>query len=180
MRFTGKLTTWHGDRAFGFITPDGGGQEIFVHVSELPRGRAPVVGQAYEFEVALNPQGKKKAVGVYAHVAQQSSRATKDRTRARRSDAQPGFLSLVSVVLVLCGVAFGVYRYQMVRTGFESKPSASTVFKCDGRKYCSQMGSCKEAKYFLNNCPGVQMDGDHDGIPCEQDLCNGLFDSLLR
>jgi hypothetical protein len=44
-------------------------------------------------------------------------------------------------------------------------------FKCDGRKYCSQMTSCAEAEYFLANCPGVKMDGDHDGIPCEEQHC---------
>ncbi|MCY7319662.1 MAG: excalibur calcium-binding domain-containing protein [Ramlibacter sp.] len=32
----------------------------------------------------------------------------------------------------------------------------------------------------MNNCPGTQMDGDNDGIPCEQDLCNGILDGLLR
>jgi hypothetical protein len=26
--------------------------------------------------------------------------------------------------------------------------------------------------YFLNHCPGVQMDGDHDGTPCEQQWCS--------
>jgi hypothetical protein len=45
------------------------------------------------------------------------------------------------------------------------------TFKCDSRKYCSQMASCSEAKYFLSNCPGVKMDGDGDGIPCEEQLC---------
>lgn len=44
-------------------------------------------------------------------------------------------------------------------------------YKCDGRTHCSQMTSCAEAKYFLANCPGVTMDGDHDGIPCEQQWC---------
>ncbi len=41
-------------------------------------------------------------------------------------------------------------------------------FKCDGRTHCSQMRSYEEAVFFLRNCPGVKMDGNHDGIPCEQ------------
>jgi len=44
-------------------------------------------------------------------------------------------------------------------------------FRCDGRQYCSQMTSCAEAKYFLLNCPGVKMDGDHNGVPCEKQWC---------
>lgn len=44
-------------------------------------------------------------------------------------------------------------------------------FSCDGRKYCSQMTSCAEATYFLSRCPGVQMDGNRDGIPCEAQWC---------
>ncbi len=40
-------------------------------------------------------------------------------------------------------------------------------FKCDGRQYCSQMRSCAEAKFFIENCPNTKMDGDHDGKPCE-------------
>jgi len=44
-------------------------------------------------------------------------------------------------------------------------------FKCDGRQHCNQMTSCKEAKYFINNCPNTKMDGDGDGIPCERQWC---------
>jgi Excalibur calcium-binding domain len=51
-----------------------------------------------------------------------------------------------------------------------STPSSS--FSCDGRKRCTQMKSCAEAKYFLANCPGVKMDGDNDGIPCEEQWCS--------
>lgn len=53
-----------------------------------------------------------------------------------------------------------------------AKPAAQTAaFRCDGRTRCTQMKSCDEAKYFLANCPGVQMDGDGDGIPCEDQHC---------
>ena len=50
------------------------------------------------------------------------------------------------------------------------KPVAAR-FKCDGRKRCSQMTSCAEAKNYLQNCPGMEMDGDDDGIPCESQWC---------
>jgi hypothetical protein len=44
-------------------------------------------------------------------------------------------------------------------------------YRCDGRTRCSQMTSCDEATFFLRNCPGTQMDGDSDGIPCEEQWC---------
>jgi endonuclease YncB( thermonuclease family) len=43
--------------------------------------------------------------------------------------------------------------------------------RCDGRTRCAQMTSCAEATWFLKNCPGVQMDGNHDGVPCERQWC---------
>ncbi len=44
-------------------------------------------------------------------------------------------------------------------------------FQCRGKIYCSEMSSCEEAKFYLRNCPGTKMDGDHDGIPCESQWC---------
>ena len=45
------------------------------------------------------------------------------------------------------------------------------VYRCDGRRYCSQMTSCEEATWFLRHCPGTEMDGDGDGVPCERQWC---------
>ena len=65
MRFSGRLKSWNADRGFGFIEPDGGGQEIFVHVSAVPsRLRPPRLGQAFTFEVELNREGKKRAANL--------------------------------------------------------------------------------------------------------------------
>jgi hypothetical protein len=49
--------------------------------------------------------------------------------------------------------------------------TSSSQFRCDGRTYCSQMTSCAEVTFFLRNCPGVKMDGDSDGVPCELQWC---------
>jgi hypothetical protein len=55
----------------------------------------------------------------------------------------------------------------------ENKPSENnSQYKCDGRTHCSNMTSCAEATYFLQNCPGVEMDGNQDGVPCERQWCN--------
>lgn len=57
----------------------------------------------------------------------------------------------------------------------QAAPAVSPVasFKCDGRQHCSQMTSCEEATFFLNNCPGIKMDnhGNGNGIPCERQWC---------
>ena len=54
----------------------------------------------------------------------------------------------------------------------ESDQPVATSFSCDGRQHCSQMTSCAEATYFIQQCPNTQMDGNHDGVPCEQQWCH--------
>ena len=58
-----------------------------------------------------------------------------------------------------------------VRAAASAATVATSGFRCDGRTHCSQMRSCAEAKFFLANCPGVKMDGNHDGVPCEKQHC---------
>ena len=55
----------------------------------------------------------------------------------------------------------------------QPKTTAVSEFRCDGRTRCTQMTSCVEATFFLHNCPGTEMDGDRDGIPCESQWCGG-------
>jgi cold shock CspA family protein len=67
---------------------------------------------------------------------------------------------------------------ESLNNGGNSRPQAaaakSTGFSCDGRTHCSQMTSCAEATFFLNNCPNVQMDGgSQNGVPCESQWCKG-------
>ena len=50
-------------------------------------------------------------------------------------------------------------------------PSRAATFSCDGRQHCSQMRSCEEAEYFIRHCPNTKMDGDNDGVPCENQFC---------
>lgn len=60
---------------------------------------------------------------------------------------------------------------EVVSPAVETRSDPTIQYRCDGRTYCSQMTSCAEANYFLQNCPGVKMDGNHDGVPCERQWC---------
>lgn len=43
-------------------------------------------------------------------------------------------------------------------------------FTCNAKRYCRQMTSCEEAKFYLNTCGVSSLDGNKDGVPCEA-LC---------
>lgn len=44
-------------------------------------------------------------------------------------------------------------------------------YTCQGKTRCTEMTSCEEAVYYLKHCPGVKIDGDNDGTPCEDQWC---------
>jgi len=82
------------------------------------------------------------------------------------------------VILLLCWYAYSEYRLRAHPSSTETGEATGILdasqgkFACDGRTRCSQMTSCAEATFFLRSCPNTQMDGDNDGIPCEQQWCH--------
>jgi len=59
----GKLVTWKTDKGYGFIKPNDGSQEVFIHVSDIINpNRRPVVGDKITFSIVTNQNGKIKAV----------------------------------------------------------------------------------------------------------------------
>ncbi len=190
MRFEGTLKRWNDEKGFGFIAPAQGGQELFVHVSAFPRdGRRPAESEPISFEVETRPDGKKQAVRVErplppgrrtAVEPKSAEPRSRQHSHARRSRKNPSWIALI--LLVVLG-AWGYSRW--AEQGLAPEPATTALpyvsevpagagaFRCDGRTHCSQMTSCAEAEYFLKQCPGVQMDGNGDGEPCEQQWCTG-------
>lgn len=83
MRFEGTIKSWNDDRGFGFIVPDKGGDEVFVHIKAFARRNArPAVGQYVNFEVELGPQGKKRAKDVQTGRIAVSARAAREERPA--------------------------------------------------------------------------------------------------
>jgi cold shock CspA family protein len=197
MRIEGTLAKWNDDRGFGFIAPTQGGPEVFVHISAFQRGgQRPQLGERLSFEIEITKDGKKRAKNILCPGRSVVSPA-RQREPGRRQK-QGLFGRVVPLILV---AALGVYGYSEYfrrvgpqaaiaaqpssqyfrratpQTPIAAQPSdqdASAPFHCDGRTHCSQMTSCAEATFFLNNCPNVRMDGNHNGVPCEEQWCTSV------
>lgn len=209
-RTDGKLKSWNEERGFGFILATHSGEEIFVHISQFPRGGSrPQIGEALSFEVTQRPDGRKQAVKLVRPQSALSAGAHRSRAlsthRDQRSPVRAGATAIV--ILIFTVLAYGQYsrhqasiakaapsssansfaaparRLQSASTRQAASNNSANAFtaparqwqpaasRCDGRTPCTQMSSCAEANYFLQHCPGVQMDGDGDGVPCEGQWC---------
>ena len=181
----GQLKSWKDDKGFGFIQSNELKQDTFIHISTLKAmSRKPKVGDFIYFEVENQANGKSRAVncrieGVAAKVVQRHKPRMHKNTSVPKS----------KVVLILAVIAIGAFGYQRLglstattpaqHTPDTTTPSGSLLnlafsepnanFSCDGRQHCSQMTSRAEAEYFTKHCPNTKMDGDRDGIPCEND-----------
>ncbi len=52
-RFSGKIKFFDKDRGFGFVTPDLGGRDVFVHVSAVQRAGVPHLDEGMPISYAV-------------------------------------------------------------------------------------------------------------------------------
>lgn len=130
------------------------------------------MGETVTYELGRGKDGKPQAVNVYRQALGKPSTYPRERSEPTRSShvgRSPVNAALVALVLVLAIGALGYSQYQRhwVRPQAAAAilPSPEAVgaepvlagYRCDGRTHCSQM------------------DGNHDGVPCEQQWCTSPF-----
>lgn len=176
MRSHGTLTKWNHDRGFGFITPASGGTELFVHVSAFPRdGRRPTIGEVVSYEIETGPDGKMRAAKIMRPGQKAQPRAARLTEREKKSAG--AIEAVIAVLLIGGGIGYAYTRMHKPEISSPPAPQMTEAqkirasFACENLKTCSQMHSCQEARHYLQTCPKAPMDGDADGIPCEDQLC---------
>ena len=62
---TGTVKFYNSQKGFGFIQPDDGGKDVFVHATALERSGVPALreGQKVSFDTQTDPRSGKVAVG---------------------------------------------------------------------------------------------------------------------
>ena len=76
MRYQGKITSWKDDQGFGFITPENGQKDCFVHIKSFANlQRRPVGNEIVTYELKTDTNGRAQA-GSVAFVGERVPSAT--------------------------------------------------------------------------------------------------------
>ena len=163
--------------------------------------RRPVAGDNMLFNTVTDEKGRRKAVnasiegvksvftersfGKSDAMSHQNKHSRSYVIRPRRYTSRHKSNRTVSglgIIMLVIAVAFGIEQLNK-RNFFSNAPvpvveavdaeaaNIGSRFQCEGKTRCSQMTSCEEAMFYLNNCPGSVTDGDGDGRPCEDQWC---------
>jgi cold shock CspA family protein len=79
---TGQLERWNDERGFGFITASVGGNQVFLHISAIPKtSRRPRVGDTILYRLVTEANGRTRASGASIQgVVLQTSRFNQARS----------------------------------------------------------------------------------------------------
>ncbi len=119
VRHKGKIATWNSERGFGFVTPVGGGERVFVHITAIAdRTRPPTEGDMVTYDLTFDERKRPRAARVRksAPIRQGSEIAS-----AATSSAVPLILiSLFVLTLITCTLAGRLPPIIIVVYGFVS------------------------------------------------------------
>ena len=105
MRHKGKITSWNAERGFGLVTPAGGGERVFLHITAIcDRRRPPAEGDMVTYDLTFDEKKRPRAARV--------SRSTPIRpksqaTNVSASSSVPVVVASLFVLFVIAGTLAG-------------------------------------------------------------------------
>lgn len=194
MLHQGKLKDWNPGKGCGFIQQDKAGPDIRISSSGFRKKPEQLQdGDSIFFQIEVNAQGKPEAVSAYK-AGQHFAPAPLVQKPVLPSLPLQRLLSVVVSLFILLWLGYQSFYLlsteepAVVQAAAAEQPDQTLAledpvwpplrvqqgeqFQCEGKQHCSEMSSCEEAEFYLEQCPDVLIDGDRDGIPCERQLCS--------
>lgn len=133
----------------------------------------PVLNIKHQVEggkiISITAQIKQPTFLVYNLFARTYQLNTKSLAYSRFQQGQPsvnGSCKLLAASTSVPAPVQPVIPAQPVKPA--PKPSLpNAAYTCGAKRYCTQMITCDEAKFYLNQCGLDKLDKDGDGRPCE-------------
>ena len=106
----GVLKTWKEDRGFGFIKPDDGGKDIFIHISSLKGvSRRPTTGDVIYYQIAKDNRGKYKAIN--AQIEDVSIAEDKAGDLLKTSSSKKRTIAIaVGLIIIIAVLYLSIYK----------------------------------------------------------------------
>jgi len=137
------------------------------------------IGDIIFYEIHSDNNGKQRAVNSRINGIETVHKKirTKKHHVISKTNKKSKTSSLIFSVLII--VFLGSYIFSFLSkpkvydesTRYVEVDTYAEEYTCSGKTYCSEMNSCEEATFYLRNCPGTKIDGNHDGVPCESQWC---------
>lgn len=103
----GVIKTWKEDRGFGFISPENGGRDVFVHISAIGKStRHPEPGDIIHYQITRDKQGKFRAIN-----ASIENSKTANHKPNLSQNSKPVYLWITALVVCLVIIAGAAYFY---------------------------------------------------------------------
>lgn len=93
MRVKGRITSWNDEKGFGFITPNGGGKHIFVHIKAFISQNRPIVDQTVTYSMSADKRGRP--------CAEKVTRSGESLSKNRQKNNNPYYFLIIILFIAI-------------------------------------------------------------------------------